>query len=113
MVNGDYEAVVALYVSMPGTGSWSELLHGNALPPRQARRVTLPRGRCQNDVRAVFPDGTTREARSLPTCGLARLVLPRDLSGLAAQRGTVPAAPGESGGLGSSDSGVGSPLSQR
>lgn len=82
LVNGMQTSIVALTLSPPGLGVWSDnLLSPPQVEPGEARKVTArPFGQnCEQDVRATLaPDGETVEWKKVKLCGIKKLGLFRD-----------------------------------
>jgi len=82
LVNGIQTSIVALALSPPGLGVWSDnLLSPPQVEPGEARMVTArPFAQdCTQDVRATLaPDGETVEWKRVKLCGIKKVVLFRD-----------------------------------
>ncbi|WP_426957258.1 hypothetical protein [Muricoccus radiodurans] len=45
----------------------------NILAPRSVLSLTVPAGRCMNDIRLVLADGSAMERRQINTCALTHV----------------------------------------
>ena len=66
-----------VYASPAGVTNWGRnRLVGVAVPPGQRYAIRLPVGACTYDVRVVFANGQSDEARSVNTCEVDDLAFP-------------------------------------
>lgn len=77
LINRSRAELNELYVSASGNDDWGrDRLGDDTVPAGSTRVVRLPRGECQDDVRAVFADGEATEKRQLNLCAITDLRVP-------------------------------------
>ncbi|MBK1657452.1 hypothetical protein [Paracraurococcus ruber] len=77
LVNRHSQPMHQVYVSPTGQRDWgADRLGQEVLAPGRFARITLPAGRCVNDIRVIFADGRALERRQVDTCVLAQMAFP-------------------------------------